>query len=232
MVLTDLVHAAGLNAQLTESKNVRYWPDLPLLAESEARLLSGGSRLLALQHGQATAEPHETSQCDCSSLKAVRLFGVEVVERERLNWWLTLSANFAVLIGIALIVVELSQNRDSIRAQTRNELSSQLVELLSQVAADGKMGDLLYRAEAGEELSPPERVQFQTRTLAMLRYFENVHYQYRNGMYDAEEYLAQQEAWRRFMSGTPYVRVWCSWRDTFSPSFKVALEELGRSQEC
>lgn len=47
-----------------------------------------------------------------------------MVERERLNWWLTLSANFAVLIGIALIIVELSQNRDSMRAQTRNELKA------------------------------------------------------------------------------------------------------------
>ena len=39
---------------------------------------------------------------------------------EKVNRWLTLGANVGVLIGILLLVVELSQNREMIRAQTRN----------------------------------------------------------------------------------------------------------------
>ena len=44
--------------------------------------------------------------------------------------WLTLGANIGVLIGIVLVLVELDQNRDMMRAQTRNELAMGIVDLL------------------------------------------------------------------------------------------------------
>ena len=47
----------------------------------------------------------------------------------RLNRWLTLGANIGVLIGIMLLLVELDQNRDMMRAQTRHQLAMGLVEL-------------------------------------------------------------------------------------------------------
>jgi len=154
------------------------------------------------------------------------------VDRDRLNWFLTLTANIAVLVGIALVVVELSQNREMVRSQTRNDISIRLGELLSQ-QTDQDLSELILKAVSDfEGLTETEKARFQAHALSMLRYFENVHYQYRNGMYDAEEYLAQQEAWRRFMSNTPYVQVWCSWKDTFSPSFRETLEALRRSHEC
>ena len=42
------------------------------------------------------------------------------MESERLNRWLTLGANLGVLVGILLLVFELNQNRDLVRAQTEN----------------------------------------------------------------------------------------------------------------
>ena len=39
------------------------------------------------------------------------------MDTERLNRWLTLGANLAVLAGIALILIELNQNADLMRAQ-------------------------------------------------------------------------------------------------------------------
>ena len=73
---------------------------------------------------------------------------------DRLNRWLTLDANNGVLIGIILLIVELDQNRNMVRAQTRNAI-------------------------AAEGLTPDERFQYGLRTVAWFRFFENVHYQYR-----------------------------------------------------
>ena len=39
-----------------------------------------------------------------------------------LTRWLTLGANAGVLIGLVLLIMELDQNRDLMRAQTRHEL--------------------------------------------------------------------------------------------------------------
>jgi hypothetical protein len=44
--------------------------------------------------------------------------------------------------------------------------NNQLVELLSQVAVDESLGDLLNRAETGE-LNDTERLRFQARALSM-----------------------------------------------------------------
>jgi hypothetical protein len=156
------------------------------------------------------------------------------MDKDRLNRWLSLAANLAVLAGIVLLAFELEQNREMMRAQTRNELSVQIVDLLSQVATSDELSSLLVRSVSGEPLSVEETFQFQHRALAMLRYFENVHYQYRQGMYDEEEFSAQREAWRGFVNNTntAYVSVWCAWRETFSPEFRMELEALFSTHTC
>ena len=45
------------------------------------------------------------------------------MESDRLTRWLTIGANVGVLIGIVLLIAELAQNRDMMRAQVRHELA-------------------------------------------------------------------------------------------------------------
>ena len=45
-----------------------------------------------------------------------------------LTRWLTLGANIAVLIGIVLVIVELTQNREMMRAQTRHDMAIGIVD--------------------------------------------------------------------------------------------------------
>ena len=158
---------------------------------------------------------------------------------DRLNQWLTLAANLGVLAGILLLVFELGQNRDElaqnrqmIRAQTRNEVAVQLVDLMSHVAGDPELASILTRAWSGEELSATEVTQFNHRTIAMLRYFENVHYQYRQGLYDESEFETQQEAWRDYFANGVKEAFWCGYRHTLSPEFRTAFESLATVQPC
>ena len=154
------------------------------------------------------------------------------MDSDRINRWLTLGANVGVLVGIILLIVELDQNREMMRAQTRNEISVQVVDLLSQVATSDELSILLLRSQSGEPLSDQETIQFQNRSRAMLRYFENVHYQYRQGMYDEQEFSGQREAWRRFASNAAYKPIWCAWRETFSPEFRMEFEALFSTHTC
>jgi hypothetical protein len=157
------------------------------------------------------------------------------MDTDKVNRWLTLGANFGVLAGIILLVVELEQNREMMRAQTRNEIAAEIVDLLSQVATSNELSSLLSRAASGESLSDEDQRQFGHRALAMFRYFENVHYQYRQGMYDEEEYQAQRDAWRHnggFLSRPEYKSVWCAWRETFSVEFRTEYESLFDNLAC
>ena len=110
------------------------------------------------------------------------------MDSDRVNRWFTLVTNLGVLIGIILLGVELNQNRDMMRAQTRNELSQGVLELLGSLVENKELADVMVRANNGEELTPTEVYIVGTQAERVFRYWENVHYQYRQGMYDESEF--------------------------------------------
>ena len=155
------------------------------------------------------------------------------MKNSRLTGWITVSANVAVLIGIALIVVELGQNRDSLRAQTRNELSSKIVDFLSMIASDGELASIRRRADAGEELTVDEAMRCELLTIANVRYMENVHYQYRQGLFDEVEYNRQKEAWRGYVTSSKrFPLFWCKGKHLYSPKFVSEMDGLLAESSC
>lgn len=74
------------------------------------------------------------------------------------------------------------------RAQTRHQLSAGIVSLLFDTANNQQLADLMYRGPQGSQLTLTEEYQFDMRSNALLRYWEDVHYQYRMGLYDEEEF--------------------------------------------
>jgi len=155
------------------------------------------------------------------------------MKSERVHGWLTLIANLGVLIGIILLVVELRQNLTTMRAQTRHELSADIVELFSQVAGNEQLASLRRRADAGEELTPDEAYQYALITRAFFRYWENVHYQFRQGLYDEVEFERQKAAWASYASeSAAVVDWWCRNRSTFSPEFAADFDRILTTHTC
>lgn len=155
------------------------------------------------------------------------------MDSDRVNRWLTLGANIGVLIGIILLLVELDQNRDMLRSQTRNELTMGIVGIMSGYAESSELSNIVARARAGETLTPSERLQWYNAQLAMYRYWENVHYQYRMGLYDEEEFVKHKEAWRIVMNrDEATVNVWCERRQTFSSEYAAEMDGLLDKYQC
>jgi hypothetical protein len=155
------------------------------------------------------------------------------VEPSTLNRWLTLGANIGVLVGIILLIVELDQNNDMMRAQTRHELAAGIVDLLQVPASNEQLADVIYRANSGEEITPRELFQFQLRTNALFRYWEDVHYQYRMGLYDESEFSKQRDAWKVSLSNSALGRAyWCQVRMLYSPEFTSEMDGLLPENPC
>jgi hypothetical protein len=70
---------------------------------------------------------------------------------DRLNRWLTLSANFGVVIGLVLVAFQFQQNTDAIRLQARLGASGSVQNAELSVA-----GDTLAEAWAKSILTPSE----------------------------------------------------------------------------
>ncbi len=155
------------------------------------------------------------------------------MDKDRLNRWLTLGANLGVLVGILLLILELGQNREMMRAQTRHELAMGIVDLLLTPASNEQLADLMYRAKSGEEMTPTELYQFRLRTNAVFRYWEDVHYQYRVGLYDDIEFGKQRDAWKAyFVNFSRAEQYWCQVRSLYSPEFASELDSLIANSPC
>jgi len=155
------------------------------------------------------------------------------VVSDRLTRWLTIGANLGVLISLLLLIAELAQNRDMMRAQVRHELSMGIVDLLQTPASNAQLADVLLRGISGEELSPAELFQFELRTNALFRYWEDVHYQYRAGLYDDSEFERQRGAWEASLSRSPLaVDYWCKVRLQYSPDFAQEIDTILAQDQC
>lgn len=152
---------------------------------------------------------------------------------DKINRWLTLGANVGVLAGLLLVVAELNQSREMMQAQTRHEIAAGIVDLLLVPASNEQLADLMYRAEQGGELTATELFQFEMRSNALLRYWEDVHYQYRVGLYDEVEFSKQVEAWNAALQRSAGMRdYWCKVKALYSPEFMFQMDKLLPGSGC
>ena len=145
---------------------------------------------------------------------------------------LQLLGNLGVIAGILLLVYELNQNREMTRAQTRNAIAQTLIDLQINEANSPELVEILLKVEAGEPVTDIERYRYERTRTALFRYWENVHYQYRNGLYDDDEYLTQREAWRDTLSEAPVRELWCGRRDRQSRQFVAEIDSLIGDDQC
>ena len=96
-----------------------------------------------------------------------------------------------------------------------------------------QLAGVIRKAAAGEELTADEQFQFELRTNALLRYWEDVHYQFRQGLYDEVEFLTQKKAWRQSINNSiGFKNYWCKVKQLYSPLFMEALDELIAVNDC
>jgi len=142
----------------------------------------------------------------------------------------SLVANIGVLIGIALLVFERTENRAMTAAEIRNSIAQTTATLIRDEAMNREILEVSSKGLAGEPLEPLEQQQFELFWAAYFRMWENANYQYRVGLYDEVEYEAQRGTWLRLLENPGLLRLWCSRRGRGAVSALFAAEidqELG-----
>ena len=133
------------------------------------------------------------------------------MDTDRLNRWLTLAANVGVIAGIIFLGFELRQNSELMRAQSRTEMSQDVVNLLTLNVSDASYLDAIDRGLLGEELTELEQVQFRRTYNAWIWHWNNLAYQHRVGLYDDAEYSLQIDVVRDDIGRLPGLkRHWCN----------------------
>jgi len=149
------------------------------------------------------------------------------MSKDRLIQSIALAANCVTILGLLLVILQLQQNRTLMRAQVRHELAGTIVDLLNSSANNNQLAGVLRRGALGEQLTEDEQLQFQMRWNAILRYWEDVYYQFRLGLYDEVEYSRQKAAWKATFAGSVgFVKYWSEVRTLYSPRFAAEIDGL------
>jgi len=134
------------------------------------------------------------------------------LESDRLNRWLTLGANLGVLVGIILILIELNQNANLMRAQMTQARGESVVQTYRDLMnSDGWLEIRAKQRAAGstkewvESLSPTEYERAWYRILVDYHDLRTQYFQYQSGLLDEHiwESSGKGQA-RRLLQIIPY----------------------------
>lgn len=152
---------------------------------------------------------------------------------ENLNQWLTLIANIGVLLGIVVLMYELNQNNIVAKAQLRNDITVNSMENIKLGQSPIHM-EIQRKLNVGEELAFEEVRILQGQFRSELRAWENVHYQYRMGLFDENEMESYRVFWQfraNFCNGL-FVPFYNANRLQIEPNFRAEMDGFIAESTC
>jgi len=146
---------------------------------------------------------------------------------------ITILANVGVIAGIAFLAIEINQSNQLARSQTRSDISDRVVGFTHLLASDAELYELYSRGrQEPDSLTEVERGRLFTLWGGILRTWENIHYQYRNGLFDDSEFSVEREVWRMQTQSPFFVELYCQVREQLSREFTAEIDSLMSSSDC
>jgi hypothetical protein len=140
--------------------------------------------------------------------------------------WMNLSASIAVIMGIVFLGLEIRQNTDMMRSQTRDSISEKQMMFSEWVATEIDLADTIAKVNAGEEVTPGEAVQHAYFLAGVWREWENSHYQFEQGLFDRDEFEPRTNRWVSMMRVKANRDAWLATRMNYSPSFRAEVDRI------
>ena len=136
-------------------------------------------------------------------------------------------SSIAVVVSLIYVGMQVRQNTRALRATTYNAVTANSISILSAMDSHPEYTEFLVRVQADPAAATPaEQMRFHLSMLSGFRHWDNLYYQYRNGMLEAEmwsSYDHTMTAWLEIPS----------WRDWFARNagcFSASLQALIRQR--
>lgn len=130
----------------------------------------------------------------------------------------------ATIATLAYLAVQIRHNSRVVKAQTRATIGTATSDIILREAVNPDIVRALAKTEAGEELSREEKLQLRMVATATFRHWENVFYQYRQGLYDSGEFEAHSQTWRRLVVEGWLKDYWKQLRHNFSAELRALVD--------
>ena len=132
----------------------------------------------------------------------------------------------AVVVSLIYLAVQIRQNTHMSKSATRQAIADAIARPPSDFFTDADFTRNFLRHLEGESLDTDQVLQLQAYCYVTLRTWENVHYQYRSGMLNEDEWKALQHNVKALLQVPIWRDYWERERDIYSSPFRREIDAL------
>jgi len=144
---------------------------------------------------------------------------------KRFENWTNAAASIGVILGILFLGLEIRQNTEMMRSQTRDSITEKQMMFSEWVTTEPEMAAALVAAGQNLENIDPEHFMMYSYFMAgVWREWENSYYQYQQGLFDAAEFEPRMVRWENQMRSRAARTLWSSTRAWYAPDFRSRVD--------
>lgn len=141
---------------------------------------------------------------------------------QKLNTWFTLAANFGVVLGIALLAIEIRQNNALLMAQARafGEENRMRDEIL--ILENPELRAVITKKNQQVETTPEENLLFRVFQSTVINGWQATWLEHQAGLIEIEGYVGR---WRDLFWYQEYSDRWNDTKHRYRPEFVEWMDE-------
>ena len=136
----------------------------------------------------------------------------------------------AVVISLVYLSMQIRQNTKVARAATRQAIAVSTENLTSDIIGNGEIAAIFVKHLNSEQLDPVENLRLQARCYRDMAHWENIHYQFGEGLVSSEQWLGFRRNLAALMTIGVYREYWehesFHYSDAFQTEIASILEDL------
>lgn len=145
----------------------------------------------------------------------------------KVNDWLTLVANVAVVAGIFFLAYEIRQNSEAVRLNTAQSMGAEQAELNRGLVTTEIAEIFVQLKDSGyDSLTPVQQVQLLGFDNTFLSVQQNLYYQYRAGSLDEKLWAARHRAIVSAFRQGNLARHWKNRSFAFDEDFQAYIDTM------
>jgi hypothetical protein len=145
---------------------------------------------------------------------------------DNVNKWLTLSANFGVVIGLILLIVEIGQNTEMMRAQINQSRTDTAMSDQQSLFNSDYIPAILVKRDSGEQLSEEEMTRYSAHFRSGMRNQDNNLWQYNQGFLGENTPRSIRNFARSVIGRTELsIATWDRQKNTYTDEYIAFVEE-------
>ncbi len=148
------------------------------------------------------------------------------MKAETLNSWLSLGATIGVVVGLILLIVEIGQNTEMMRAQINHSRADTAISEQQATFNSDYVPAMLAKVDRGEQLSDEELIRYEAYFRAFNRNQDNNFWQYNQGFLGENIPHSIRDGVRGVIGGTELgIAVWDSQKIGYTEEYVAFVEE-------